>query len=163
MPVTISLLKCFHFLYQRAINYVTLLNSYKRIRGVFQFHLDSSILILATSNMGAQISKPGENFLGKTFFVKVNTETCAPNILAYQRNLQLLKETLRRINRSFGSFTVRHLSFVDRKTDKSKDSAPKQYYLQGRKNNWTGYHHPNYFSGIDPGITHSLYLRLFEA
>ena len=107
MPVTISLLKCFHFLYQRAINYVTLLNSYKRIRGVFQFHLDSSILILATSNMGAQISKPGENFLGKTFFVKVNTETCALNILAYQRNLQLLKETLRRINRSFGSFTVR--------------------------------------------------------
>ena len=57
------------------------------------------------------------------------------SFLVYQRSAQLLHETLDTLA-ALTAFAVTHsLSFVDQKTDKSKDKTPKQHRYLGGKNN----------------------------
>ena len=76
--------------------------------------------------------------LGKKI-VKVNKDIWCKyfSVLAYQRSVQLLYETVDILIEALTAFTVRQLQLcrkIDRQTNKFKDQAPKQHYL-GRKNN----------------------------
>ena len=77
-------------------------------QGVFQVHLDSSIPILGTSNLGAQIRKACEKKKKKTF-VKVNIDISCKHFsfLTYQRSAQFLHETLDTLIETLRTFTVK--------------------------------------------------------